>query len=238
MADVAVIRTVPLAKDTRNSWTQAGARVIPRKTVEAFMVKANPEPMADIVLNLGWRTDIFKKAGRKVFNLPSLVRALSYPGDLRRTLGEFLPPLGEPGKPHWHKLPGYGGEGKTLCADSTCSLSADSKEDMQSHVEGDEYRINTVGDTIVQAHKKIGDPVKGFEFFWVGVQGISQNGIIPMLKEAIQSLPESLDWQHSVLGWDIIVGPNGPVILECNTSAGVNYATALRIVQKAVSLCV
>ena len=72
-----------------------------------------------------------------------------------------------------------------------------------------------------------------FEYTWIGVEGVKKNGIIPLLKEAIREIPGG---GLSVFGWDVIVGEAGPLIIECNTSPGVNDATAARIVNKVKEL--
>jgi hypothetical protein len=100
--------------------------------------------------------------------------------------------------------------------------------DVQQHVDGIEYRVTTVGDTVVQAHKKeLLDGVGNFVWHWVGVDGVRANGIIPLCKKALGNVPGG---DYSMFGWDIIVGKDGPIVIEINTSPGVNEHTAQRIV--------
>ncbi len=124
-------------------------------------------------------------------------------------------------------IQGFGGEGKRKCDTNNCSYSGG---DIQRHISGDEYRVITVGDTVVQAslkHKteQFGIPV--FDYEWIGVEGVRKNGIIPHIKEVVKRIPGG---EQSVLGFDIIHDGSRPWTIEINTSPGVNEYTARRIV--------
>ncbi|NIR92684.1 MAG: hypothetical protein GWO08_03150 [Gammaproteobacteria bacterium] len=142
---------------------------------------------------------------------------------MRKTIPDFLPPY-DSVVPHWHKQAGFAGAGKTFHAEP-CSGTLSG--DIQAHIEGTEYRINTVSDRIVQAHRKT--PCDGgFVWEWVGVQALKGTGILPTVKKALKQLPF---YERSVLGWDVIHTPDRTHVLEVNTSPGVNAATAKRIVK-------
>jgi len=86
-----------------------------------------------------------------------------------------------------------------------------------------------VGDAIVQASIK--EPLNGvgnFNWKWVGLDGIRSNGIIPLIKSAIEDIPH---WHRTIFGWDVIVDDK-PWVIEINTSPGVNDASAKRIVEQ------
>jgi hypothetical protein len=132
------------------------------------------------------------------------------------------------GGPHWHKTSGYGGNGKIFHeeGDGGCRSY---NGDRQTHIDGLEYRVVTVGDVIVQAFLKEHTGRVGiFNWSWVGLNGIRNKGIIPLIKAAIPNVP---NWEFTIFGWDIMVSDR-PYVLEINTSPGVNNATASRIVKQ------
>ena len=218
---ILAVRSVPLSLETRDAWKTANIQFRMRNTNNVWLPHMNGR--FEAVLNLGNVDHVFDDVPVPVFNPPSIIKAISTPKALRRTIGDFVPSISRL-DPHWHKTPGFGGEGKRLCGDWWC----DTNDDTQQHVYGQEYRIITVGSRIVQASKKHRSTLGPFEFDyeWVGVQGISNNHIIPTLKQALKLIPDS---DLSVFGWDIIVNENELWVLEINTSPGVNEPTALRV---------
>lgn len=224
---IVVLRSVPLHVDTRKAWTVNGCYVAPRKRFAGgrLVLPKTVSRVVGTVLNLGCRYD-FSDTGLPVFNSLDSVRAISRPADLRATLNDFLPER-TVDKPHWHKVHGFGGVGKRFCV-FQCSEDGD---DIQEHVDGIEYRIVTVGDRVVQASRKSNlrwtNGKHDFDWQWVGVEGVSKKGFIPMLKEAIPRVP---DWERMVVGWDIIHDGVRPFIIEANFSFGVNVDTARRVI--------
>lgn len=223
MKDILGLRSVPLSATTMNAWRESGVLFRKRGRKDVWNGRYHNERVR-AVLNLGNIDMTFRGVPVPVFNPPGMVLRISAPMALRKTLDDFLPQRTIQG-PHWHKRPGMKGEGKVFHEDSL-GVCAVTPGDVQAHIEGTEYRVLTVGDVVVQATRKTGS-APTFEFEWVGVQGINKSGIIPYLKEAIASIPKG---QFSVIGWDIIVGDNGPRIIEANTSPGVNSASAARVV--------
>jgi hypothetical protein len=205
------------------AWRQAGVLFRKRGRMDVWNPQFH-EPHVKAVLNLGNLDMKFNSIPVPVFNPPELIRRISAPPALRNSLGEFLPPEGIRG-PHWHKRGGFRGSG-TEFHEGTQGICPIMPGDTQKHIEGDEFRVITVGEQVVQASKKSGTPPH-FEFEWVGVQGVSQNGIIPLLHAATAALEGS---SRAIIGWDVKVGSDKPYILEANTSPGVNDATANRIV--------
>jgi hypothetical protein len=227
--NIAILRSIPLAKNTREAWTSAGARIVPRKLLERY-VHGNVTDDDTIFINLGIRHPIQQD---KVINPLEVIQSVSRPADIRKTLGQFLPPPPEEGEPYWVKRHGYGGDGKAYysaysrTSPRAYTTTSDDKPwsyqlDVQRHISGLEYRVNTVGSVVVQAHRKEGHE----NWEWVGVEGVRKNGIIPLLKAAVEAIPHGYS---STLGWDIIVAEDKPYVLEANTSAGVNEPTARRI---------
>jgi hypothetical protein len=163
-----------------------------------------------------------------VWNRPESIRAISSPVALRHRLSDFIPEQTIRG-PHWHKRGGFGGDGKVF-HENSLGVCAVIPGDTQKHIEGDEYRVITVGDTVVQSHRKdVLDGIGNFDWHWTGVDGIKSSGIIPHIKQAVQPIPH---WETSIFGWDIIVNGKSVYTIEINTSPGVNEATAARIVKE------
>lgn len=217
------VRSVPLAADTRDAWRQQDVVFRRRNRSKVWDTRFH-EPHIEAVLNLGNLDMDFRDVPVPIFNSQELIRSISSPVALRRTLPDLVPSDQRNG-PHWHKRNGYKGVGKVFHErfDYACNVLSG---DVQKHIVGPEYRVITTGPHVVQAFLKAGT-APNFDYEWVGVAGIKTNGIIPLLHAALNQVPES---QYSILGWDVIVGSNGPIIIECNTSPGVNAATAERII--------
>ncbi len=231
------IKSIPLERSTNVSWkTVPGFHFAHRKRSSRSLERHVASVRYQAIINLGRVDCDFSGALGTVFNTPDTIRSISTPNALRKTLGDFLPGDGMDGHAHWHKTGGFGGAGKVFHEDGDDGCLHWDKKGWarQTHVEGTEYRIVTVGQSVVQASLKGRRRTKhngrnDFEYTWIGVQGVKKNGIIPLLKEAIGEVPGA---SLSVFGWDVLVGEAGPLIIECNTSPGVNDATAARIVNK------
>ena len=235
---ILAVKSIPLMRGTNNAWkTVPGLFFADRKRDSRSIERHIASRHYDAVINLG-RVDIdFGNCLGRVFNDPSTVRAISTPKALRRTLDDFIPKYTHIGN-HWHKSRGYGGMGKSFHAETEVSCVG-YDGDAQRHIPGLEYRIVTVGDRIVQASLKgerrtMLNGRNSFAYSWVGVEGVKNGGFIPLLKEAIRTVPGG---QSSVLGWDVLslVGET-PCIIEVNTCPGVNSATAGRIISRVKGL--
>jgi hypothetical protein len=231
------IKSVPLERSTNVSWkTVPGFFFVDRARSSHSVERHVATRRYSAVINLGRVDCDLSGSISLVFNTPATIRAISTPKALRKTLNDFIAPVSMDGGPHWHKTKGYGGEGKVFHdeGDEGCHYWNDMGWDRQEHIEGTEYRIITVGDRVVQASRK-GErrtALNGrndFEYTWIGVEGIRQGGFIPLLKEAIGKVPGG---GFSVFGWDVLHDGTRPYIIECNTSPGVNDATAARIINE------
>lgn len=223
------VRSIPLGKETRNAWNDCGVRFVKRSNntntrIHRLVEQGNVRG----IINLGSLDIECSNLDVPVFNRPDSIRAISHPVALRRTLDEFIPH--QDNEDHWHKGGGYGGTNKIHHVDPECDRSL---MDRQNHIEGQEYRILTVGDVIVQAAKKQSIEWKGgrhnVTYVWTGVEGVAKGGFIPHIKKAAQQIPY---YNHTVLGWDIIHDGDRPWTIEINTSPGVNTQSAQRIISQ------
>ena len=239
---VFVNRSIPLSQESRDGWRNAGAVVLARNDGRAIRRLADVS-REDVVLNLGIGT--MHLVDCNIWNVPDTVRSILTPAAIRRTMPDLIPPQDFEG-PHWLKGPGQHGVNKQFHDHgegwevNRCDWELDQRPqwagqwDIQKHIEGTEFRVITVGNSVVQAHRKQRSTLPGleidfgFEWSWVGVGGIKNNGLIPLVKKAVALIPNG---DRSVVGWDCIVGEAGAYIIEGNTSPGVNDATARRIVE-------
>ncbi len=223
-----LLRSIPLGRITRNAWRNNGTHIVRRSADNDRDVRAIVRRVdAKFIINSGSLSHDWSGYPVPVFNHRDSIRAISHPLALRRTLNDYIPAHSNNGR-HWHKRGGYGGMG-TIYHQHTTESCSHLNGDVQQHISGTEYRVLTVGDTIVQASLKERANVNlPFSWKWVGIDGIRSLGIIPLLKSAITDIP---NWEFTVFGWDIMVDDR-PYILEINTSPGVNDASARRIIQQ------
>ena len=70
---------------------------------------------------------------------------------------------------------------------------------------------STFGDDLYENHPTTGEPIKGFQVpYW--------NEIIQMLKDICAELPTV-----GYIGWDVAITPDGPIVIEGNTTPGYKY---------------
>ena len=221
---------IPLSSKTREAWKQQGWIVLKPRTSEEMSSKLSSiSKKIHIVVNYGLRNLDFPNCPSPpiLINGSYLIKSISTPSALRNTVPTHLPPsLTGKSQLHWHKKPGYAGKGKYQCDKDGCE--AKPGEDIQVHVDGVEYRINTAGLKIIQAHVKTPLPEGGFDWAWCGVASLKKTGVLPHLKSALKEIDGI---EHSFLGWDVIRSDSGVYILEANTAPGTNAATVARFEQ-------
>jgi len=216
-----LVRSIPLSREVSDAWRENGGVFLRRN--RNGKVPAQIATRFDAILNLG-NTDFDVDGSVIVYNAVNTVVSISTPLALRRTLDDYIPSHTHDDS-HWHKSRGFGGIGKVFHNQRQSSCSKYNGES-QSHIDGNEYRIITVGDKIVQASLKHGS-LGNFQYEWVGVEGVRQDGFIPHIKEVVERIPGG---ERSVLGFDIIHDGTRPWTIEINTSPGVNTSTARRII--------
>lgn len=223
-----VVRSIPLSRETRDSLKSIPDLTLmkrSRRINEA--VKAAHSYGYDVLWNYGNTQDIGITENDTVLivNEPGVVKQLVTPGAMRRSLGEFLPPLPYPGDKGWVKGPGRGGQNKDYHENvGDFYLSEHSDYDVQTHIVGQEYRVVTVGHKVVQGFIRYG--ANGNRaYVWCGLAGLPDG-----LKDFVRKAAKRLHGMN-VLSWDTIREDDTGrfYIFEGNTSPGLNEATAGRV---------
>lgn len=220
---ILIVRSIPLSRETQDAWRSQGARFLRRsRDPNAYRQYTG---YFDHVLNLGNSSLTVDHA--RLWNKPTTVQTLTSPRKSREQLHDLLPPVPRNSShPAWHKRAGRGGSGKIFYPEGTprptfCSCH---NCDWQEHIEGTEYRVNTVGSRVVQVHERTGQN-GARTYTWRGLTGTPRS-VKRLARTAASRFP------HSVLGWDIILDREGRAyVLEGNTSSGINLSTAERIVK-------
>jgi len=221
-----MVRSIPLALDTRDAWKSAGA-VFARRTSDDDRIR-NISYDAPII-NLGSSQCMIEG----IWNEARVVEPLLTPQASRELLGRLMP-LGSvycgPGY-YWLKGAGRGGANKQKLFvrngqefDDLYEQARWMEGDVQQHIDGQEYRVITVGEKVVQVMKRTGGHLASDRVYtWVGVEGCDSE-VKAIAREAAMKLANS----KTIIGWDVIQGERA-YILEGNSCPGVNEATARRI---------
>lgn len=226
MGRALLVRSIPLSSTTSNAWRNAGAQFSRRdRNTESVMSIAYDRP----VINLG--ASWFAPEGGDVWNHARDIAPLLTPKATRNRIGDLLPSnewLGAGN--YWVKGQGRGGRNKTVevvrdhHAYTMLKSRADWNDaDIQRHVDGQEYRVVTVGTKVVQGMKRYGSNADR-TYEWVGANG-TPLVLRSLVKEAVGRLPS----EKVIVAWDTIISGDDAYILEGNSSPGVNDATANRI---------
>ena len=232
MEKVLVVRGMPLTAATVQAWKDGGQS---QDVATHFMRSGGlPERLADLadrydaILNLGRLGLDDYTCGVPMFNITESISMLNSPVHVRRSpLAVMLPPKAVPVdgmfRNVWVKAKGFHDKGnifrETISVGEVAMLGGDAV-DVQQHVEGQEYRVVTVGDRIVQASTS-----EGRVYTWEGVKSLPR-----VLHLAAKYAAGLLPTDYTVVGWDFIVVDGGEVfLLEGNSSLGVNAATAGRV---------
>ena len=162
----------------------------------------------------------------RVWNNADDINTLLNPELSRDLLDEYLAPIPAlDGAPYWVKGPGRGGQNKFYKEDPWDGTPPAPGWDVQEHIKGNEYRVVTVGNRVVQQHRRLG-PNTDRSYVWLPADELPHR-VRPTAKLAASRIPGA-----NVIAWDFIVRTedNEPFILEGNTSPGINENTALRII--------
>lgn len=221
-------KSIPLSQTTIQAWRGEDGRFFRRSRsndyIRDFVTRADPARY-DSFINLG-RSDleIFTTPDQvPVYNNAGVVSRLLTPAGTREWLDELMPPQSGETEFIWEKRPGRGGRGKFKHRRD--EVNVDALPYWEDHVDGEHYRIITVGYKRVQQFKKEGGHLNAERSYqWLPMRDVPE-----CAKDAIHSATRLLGTKRSVVGWDIVVGNRAAFILEGNTCPGVNTFTAGRI---------
>lgn len=232
---------LPLSTDTREAWRSQGALFPRRERNNEGIIRLAQEAEAKFILNLGrsaffWPTtqpaaetwSVGPATYGFTWNNGPDIYDLLWPGNTRRLFDDIMPerPTSFP-TDAWVKTPGYGGRGKYLL-NLDGPLVLPEQWDWQRNVDGDEFRLITVGSRVVQQFKRSGSNGSR-SYTWLPSTELP-TGLRRLAKDAASRVPG-----RNVLAWDLIVptvGSMGPLLFEGNSCPGVNPATAERIVRE------
>ena len=218
------IPSIKLSETSKQAWKAAGGFFPRRDRTVARMVELGENADVEFILNLGW-SQFNPETRLPVWNRGEDIQALLWPGMTRDLFDDLMPPQPE-GYPAdiWIKTPGRGGRGKYHKM-VYHQLSLPNQWDWQTHVEGQEYRVITVGQAIVQQFERGGDN-EDRSYSW------TPRDQVPMPVKAFARQAASRVFGNNVIAWDLIQeGEYGrPYLFEGNTCPGMSTHTAARIV--------
>jgi hypothetical protein len=234
-----IVRSIGLSEETTEAWRQVGGWY-PRRDrgINEMLQLFNSNSPDNFIINLGSTSfcpepellSLYGINQEKIYNHGDTIRPLVRPGTTRQLLGSLLPPYPRRNNAvavrYWVKAPGAKGRGKALeLGQKVPQVHPD--WDLQTHVVGDEYRVITVNDKVVQVSHRKG-PNGERVYNWIGVKAAPS-----VVKTTAKEAAGKLDG-NTIIGWDIIhvPGMNKAFVLEGNSCPGVNYATAVRIVNQ------
>lgn len=213
-----LIRSIPLGRRTMEAWRNVGGDFVPRGRSD--YERNGYFRGVEFAINLGNTRVEPTYYDMMVVNHPANIKPLTTPGGTRNLLGEFLPPQ-EVGKV-WMKGPGRAGRNKSL-VETDVPLVLPEGWDWQKHVEGQEYRIITVGSRVVQDFLREGENGHR-EYIWTPMSSVPME-----LKDMVRTAARTVGG-YNVIAWDVVSSPTGNYIFEGNTSPGMSTPTAQRIV--------
>ena len=233
-----VIQGIPLSSSTRSAFRLLGGTICRMdRTNEDLYDMMNTYPFTVNMGRSGFNPPDFDGEfhASPLWNQGSTIQDLIIPGRARELLGNLLPPRPEDYPIlAWLKAPGRGGRGKKRV------LLQDPKEvpeawDIQIHIKGTHYRINTVGHKVVQSHVKVDLPTQDTvrigqrTYLWKLMKDVPK-----IVKKAAREGAKKLADERTLIGWDIVLDPETdiPYILEGNSAPGMNAATAKRTIDQ------
>lgn len=227
-----LVRSIPLSAETSNAWKENGALFARRDRSPQSVLDITPEDVP--ILNLGNSNFIPDRVDERVWNDAPYVNFLLSAWRTSVILEDYVAPVTWQGRGlYWVKFQGRGGSNKIRTfLGSEQEFDARSRSAMwndgivQRHVDGQEYRVITVGSKVVQVNRRTGENGNR-SYEWIGVRA-APGDVKAMVRDAAEyAFP---DYERTVIGWDVIVDALGvPYIFEGNACPGVNTSTAKRI---------
>ncbi len=230
MTRAMMVRSIPLALDTRDAWKVAGAMFARRDSDDeriGMLAGRDDTP----IINLG--SSQCRIPG--IWNEADVIKPLLTPAASRTLLSSLMPlPVYCGPNYYWLKGQGRGGANKEKLFirngtefDEMYARAQWMDGDVQLHIDGQEYRVITVGSKVVQVTKRDGGVLASDrDYEWVGLTGAPST-----VKEIARQAASKLSSDRTIIGWDVIDGypDTHAFILEGNACPGVNTATANRI---------
>jgi hypothetical protein len=228
--------SIPMTRSLRNTWKNTGSVFLRDRPLKANIRKTRDLDI-DVLLNLGNTnyplTDEIRNTLTneqiRYYNPANIILQYNTPGRIRRSnLAPFLPENSNyDDEFSWLKGPGRAGMNKTKVLSNERPLFIPGENwDFQRHIDGQEYRIHSVKDKIVQVHRRQGDNTAR-QYEWLGLQG-RPPGVLPFIKNMITLM----EYPYIVYAWDVIQEhhTNKWYLLEVNSNPGVNPMTVRRII--------
>jgi hypothetical protein len=177
--------SIPMTRSLRNTWKNTGSVFLRDRPLKANIRKTRDLDI-DVLLNLGNTnyplTDEIRNTLTneqiRYYNPANIILQYNTPGRIRRSnLAPFLPENSNyDDEFSWLKGPGRAGMNKTKVLSNERPLFIPGENwDFQRHIDGQEYRIHSVKDKIVQVHRRQGDNTAR-QYEWLGLQGRPNGG--------------------------------------------------------------
>lgn len=213
---------ISLSRATANAWRGVGGVVMGRGHTDQDVLEWVSVYHPNFIINLGRSWSDYDGLSVPALNRGNNILPLMTPAGTRGRFNDLLPPqtIGQV----WIKGPGRAGRAKhKVWTDQP--LVMPEGWDWQAHIEGQEYRLVTVGNRIVQCFQRFGDNGER-EYHWIRMSEVNAN-----LKDTIRMAASRLEGIN-VVAWDAIVEEEMPYIFEGNTCPGMSPNTAKRIVKE------
>lgn len=195
-------QSITLSERTFNAWKSVGAKFFTPQRSDEYIkrIVRQSEREEEFFINLG-RVELAALSeglgGLPVWNNgPDVVWPLNTPFRTRELFHDLMAPQSGEAEHIWIKEPGWGGRGKEKVRTEDVNLAEIPY--WEDHIEGDEYRIITVGNLRVQQFRKEGEP-GAFRYTWLRMLDLPESAK-QLVKRATERLP-----RRSVIGWDVIV---------------------------------
>lgn len=227
-----LVRSIPLSAETKDAWKYNDALFARRDRSPQSVLEITPEDVP--ILNLGNSNFMIHRADERVWNDAPYVNFLLSAWRTSVNLGRLVASVEWQGPGlYWVKFQGRGGANKIRTfIGSEHEFDERSREAqwndgiVQRNVDGQEYRVITVGSKVVQVSARFGENgARRYE--WIGVR-CAPTTVKDIARTAVEcAFP---DYERTVIGWDVMEAYDGSVhIFEGNACPGVNRATASRI---------
>lgn len=233
MPSFIVNQGIALSRRTRESLKQVGGLILRVDRDPAYVLDNARINGCVPILNMGGSAltqDLDPEA--TIWNPGELINLTRRPADFRNVVGELTPPPPESyPADFWVKAPGAAGRGKTFVHDGEAPGRLPRGWDIQRHIDGEEFRIISVGSKLVQGFRRMGDN-NNRRYEWTGTAQAPRN-VRKVVRMGIANIARIVDQNPEtlpvVLGWDTIINRDGAWLLEVNTAPGLNQFTAQRI---------